>query len=105
MPEEEFLRTSRTGICARSGSSILLYDGRIDSWRPVVKHTGYNFEHLQVSADARKRAVLDMTVEIVRGVDSPTRTLTLQPGIAFKPMASMFVQLSPPLRRHEDAAQ
>jgi hypothetical protein len=70
-----------------------------------VKHTGYNFEHFQLSTDARKRAVLDMTVEIAHGVDSPTRTLTLQPGIAFKPMASMFAQLSPTIQRDEDAAQ
>ena len=71
----------------------------------MVKHTGCNFEHFQVSTDARKRAVLDMTVEVARGVDSPTRTLTLAPGIAFKPMASMFVQLSPTIKRDEDAAQ
>jgi hypothetical protein len=68
-------------------------------------HTGYNFEHFQLSTGARKRAVLDMTVEIAHGVDAPTRTLTLQPGIAFKPMASMFVQLSPTIQRDEDAAQ
>ena len=52
-----------------------------------------------VSTDARKRAVLNMTVETANGVDSPTRTLTLQPGIAFKPMSSMFVQLSPTIQR------
>jgi hypothetical protein len=55
-----------------------------------------------VSTDARRRAVLDMTVEIAHGVDSPTRTLTLSPGIAFKPMSSMFVQLSPTIQRDEE---
>jgi hypothetical protein len=70
-----------------------------------VMHTGYNFGHFQVSTDARKRAVLDMSVEVAHGVDSPTRSLTLQPGIAFKPMASVFVQLSPTIQRDEDAAQ
>jgi acetolactate synthase regulatory subunit len=82
-----------------------LGDDRLTRGGPVVKHTGYNFEHFQVSTDARKRAVLDMTVEAARGVDSPTRTLTMQPGIAFKPMTSMFVQLSPTIQRDEDAAQ
>jgi hypothetical protein len=38
-------------------------------------------------------------------VDSPTRSLTLSPGIAFKPMSSMFVQLSPTFNRYQDAAQ
>ena len=42
-------------------------------------------------------------MEIAHGVDSPTRTLS--PGMAFKSMASMFVQLSPTIRRDEDAAQ
>jgi hypothetical protein len=82
-----------------------LDDDRLTRGGPAVKHTGYNFEHFQVSTDARKRAVLDMTVEVAHGVDSPTRTLTLSPGIAFKPMASMFVQLSPTIQRDEDAAQ
>jgi hypothetical protein len=82
-----------------------LDDDRLTRGGPVVKHTGYNFEHFQLSTDARKRAVLDMTVEVAHGVDSPARTLTLQPGIAFKPMASMFVQLLPTIQRDEDAAQ
>jgi hypothetical protein len=82
-----------------------LDDDRLTRGGPVVKHTGYNFGHFQVSTDARKRAVLDMSVEVAHGVDSPTRTLKLSPGIAFKPMANMFVQLSPTFNRDEDAAQ
>jgi hypothetical protein len=80
-------------------------DDRLTRGGPAVMHTGYNFGHFQVSTDARKRAVLDMTVEATHGVDSPTRSLTLQPGVAFKPMASMFLQLSPTIQRDEDAAQ
>ena len=46
-----------------------------------------------------------MLVGVAHGVDAPTRTLTLKPGIAFKPMASVFVQLSPTYQTDEDAAQ
>ncbi len=80
-------------------------DDRLTRGGPAVMHTGYNLGQIEISTDARKRAVLDMLVGVAHGVDAPTRTLTLKPGIAFKPMASVFVQLSPTYQTDEDAAQ
>ena len=80
-------------------------DDRLTRGGPVVKRTGYDFGHVQVSTDPRQRAVFDLSVELARGVDSPTHTLILSPGIALKPAASVFVQLSPSYVVDEDAAQ
>ena len=80
-------------------------DDRLTRGGPAVKRTGYDEAHVQVSTDARKRAVLDMTVEVGHGVNSPTHTLILQPGLALKPMASVFVQFSPTFFTDETPAQ
>src|SRR5450432_1257624 len=80
-------------------------DDRLTRGGPAVMHTGYNLGQIEIATDARKRAVLDMLVAVAHGVDSPTRTLTLKPGVAFKPMTSMFVQLSPSFQSDQDAAQ
>ena len=80
-------------------------DDRLTRGGPVVKRTGYDFGHLQLSTDARQRAVFDMSVETSRGIDADTRSLTLSPGMALKPAASVFVQISPTFNVDEDAAQ
>ena len=80
-------------------------DDRLTRGGPVVKRTGYTFGHLQLSTDPRQRAVFDVSVEAARGVSSPTHSFTLQPGVAFKPAASVFIQFSPFFNRDEDAAQ
>ena len=80
-------------------------DDRLTRGGPAVMHTGYDLGQIEISTDARKRAVLDMLVAVAHGVDSPTRTLTLKPGVAFKPMASVFVQFSPTFQSDQDAAQ
>ncbi|HXT48528.1 MAG TPA: hypothetical protein VN717_07785, partial [Gemmatimonadaceae bacterium] len=80
-------------------------DDRLTRGGPAVKRTGYDLGHFEVSTDARGRAVLDMAVEVGHGIEASTHTLTLQPGVAFKPMASMFVQLSPTFQKDETAAQ
>jgi hypothetical protein len=80
-------------------------DDRLTRGGPAVMHTGYDLGQVEVSTDARKRAVLDLLVSASHGVDAPTRSLTIKPGIAFKPMASVFVQLSPSISRDEDPAQ
>ena len=80
-------------------------DDRLTRGGPVVKRTGYDFGHLQVSTDPRQSAVFDFSLELARGVDSPTHTLILSPGVALKPAASVFVQLSPSYVVDEDAAQ
>jgi hypothetical protein len=80
-------------------------DDRLTRGGPVVKRTGYNFGHVQVSTDPRQRAVFDMSVEAARGVGSPTHTFIFQPGVAVKPAATVFVQFSPFYIADEDAAQ
>jgi hypothetical protein len=80
-------------------------DDRLTRGGPAVQRTGYDLGHFQVSTDARQRAVLDMSVEIGHGVQSPTHTLILQPGLALKPMASVFVQFSPTYMTDETPAQ
>jgi hypothetical protein len=80
-------------------------DDRLTRGGPVVKRAGYTFGHVQVSTDPRRRAVFDVSVEGSRGIDAPTHSFTLQPGIAIKPAASIFVQLSPGFNMDEDAAQ
>ena len=80
-------------------------DDRLTRGGPVVKRTGYDFGHVQVSTDPRQAAVFDLSVELARGVDSPTHTFILSPGVALKPATSVFVQLSPSYVIDEDAAQ
>ncbi len=81
------------------------YDDRLTRGGPVVKRAGYDVGSLEVSTDARRKAVFDFTVQAVRGVGAPTRSLTLEPGVALKPAANVFIQLSPSWSRDEDAAQ
>jgi uncharacterized protein DUF5916/cellulose/xylan binding protein with CBM9 domain len=80
-------------------------DDRLTRGGPVVKRTGYTFGHFQVSTDARQRAVFDVTFEGSRGVSAPTHMFYFSPGIALKPAASVFIQLSPGYSADEDAAQ
>lgn len=80
-------------------------DDRLTRGGPVVKRNGYRFTHLQVSTDARRRAVFDLSMQTRRGLDEPTRGLSIQPGIAFKPAASVFVQLSPSFNVDDASAQ
>jgi hypothetical protein len=80
-------------------------DDRLTRGGPVVKRAGYNFGHFQVSTDPRQRAVFDISLEAARGIDAPTHTLIISPGIAVKPMASIFVQFSPSYVADEDASQ
>ena len=80
-------------------------DDRLTRGGPVVMRAGYDFGHVQVSTDPRQRAVLNLSVESTRGVDAPTHGLTVQPGVAFKPAANVFVQLAPTYNRGQNAAQ
>ncbi len=81
------------------------YDDRLTRGGPVVKQAGYDFGHFQLSTDARRKAVFDFTVEAAKGIDAHTRTLAIMPGMALKPAANIFVQLSPTYRYDEDDAQ
>src|SRR5438552_1732022 len=71
----------------------------------VVKRTCYECGMLEISTDARQKAVFDFQVQGARGVDSDTDTLILQPGIALKPATNVFISLSPTFAADEDVAQ
>ncbi|HKJ01701.1 MAG TPA: DUF5916 domain-containing protein, partial [Longimicrobiales bacterium] len=64
------------------------YDDRHTRGGPVVKHAGDYYGHFQVSTDARRRAVFDISVNVSRGIDAPTHSLNVQPGLALKPASS-----------------
>lgn len=81
------------------------YDDRLTRGGPVVKRSGYDYGHFQVSTDARRGAVFDVSVNVSRGIDAPTRSLDIQPGIALKPMSNVFIQISPTYSRDQDDAQ
>ncbi|MFN8580340.1 MAG: DUF5916 domain-containing protein [Gemmatimonadaceae bacterium] len=82
-----------------------VFDDRLTRGGPIVKRAGYNFVHGQISTDARRRAVFDLSVERASGIEDPVHELTIQPGVALKPASNVFVQLSPSFQRSESAAQ
>ncbi len=80
-------------------------DDRLTRGGPVVKRTGYDFGHFQVSTDARAPAVFDVSLQGCRGIGDDTRSYTIRPGVALKPAANIFVQLSPSYSYDETSAQ
>ena len=80
-------------------------DDRLTRGGPVVMRTGYKFGMLEVSSDARRRAVADFTVQVGRGVNSNTHALILQPALALKPATNVFISLAPTFNADENAAQ
>ena len=80
------------------------YDDRLTRGGPTVRNWGYTFGHFQVSTDPRQRAVFDVQI---RGseADDATQTFNFRPGVAFKPTANVFVQLSPNYQFSESSAQ
>ena len=80
-------------------------DDRLTRGGPVVKRTGFNYGDIEVSTDARKRAVWDIDVQMSRGIDTDTRSFGVRPGLALKPAANVFISMSPSYNYDEDAAQ
>jgi Domain of unknown function (DUF5916) len=72
---------------------------------PVVERAGSDWGSIELSTDPRAPAVFDFAVQATRGVAAPTHGLTLSPGLALKPAANVFLQLSPTYRSDEDDAQ
>lgn len=81
------------------------YDDRLTRGGPVVRRAGFDMVHAQVSTDARRAAVFDLSLEVARGIDAPTRSFTIHPGVALKPASNVFIQLSPTYARDESDAQ
>ncbi|HVZ47186.1 MAG TPA: DUF5916 domain-containing protein [Gemmatimonadaceae bacterium] len=80
-------------------------DARLARGGPVLMRNGYRFGHFQVSTDARKPAVFDLTFEGSTGTDDPTADFTIAPGVAIKPASNVFVQLSPTWNSGTTSAQ
>jgi hypothetical protein len=81
------------------------YDDRRTRGGPVVRRAGYDVGSVQVSTDARSSAVFDVQVQAARGVGADTRSFSLRPGVALKPAANIFVQLSPSYSYDENETQ
>jgi hypothetical protein len=81
------------------------FDDRLTRGGPVVKRAGYDLASVEVSTDARSTAVFDLSAQVTRGIGDPTSGLELSPGLALKPAANIFIQLSPTYRTDENAAQ
>lgn len=80
-------------------------DDRLTRGGPVVMRTGYNYANVEVSTDARQRAVFDISVQTSKGIGADTHTLGIQPGIALKPAANVFISLSPSYSYDENPEQ
>ncbi|HKJ93859.1 MAG TPA: DUF5916 domain-containing protein, partial [Longimicrobiales bacterium] len=80
-------------------------DDRLTRGGPVVERAGFDVGNIEVSTDPRAPAVFDVQVQAARGVGAPTHSLMLAPGIALKPAANVFIQLSPTYASDEDDAQ
>ena len=90
--------------------SFVIHNAAVDDDRqtrggPVTMHDGYNFLHLQLSTDPRQAMVLDFTARTAKGLSDGTRMITWQPGMALKPMPSLYVQLAPSYNMAETATQ
>jgi len=85
--------------------SMPVDDDRLTRGGPVTMHDGYNFFHLQISTDPRQPVVLDMTSRVAKGLTDGTVMRNWQPGIALKPMPSLYVQLAPSYNMSENATQ
>ena len=72
---------------------------------PAVQRAGFDLGSVELSTDPRAPAVFDFAVQAQRGVEAPTSGFTLSPGLALKPAANVFLQLSPTYRTDEDDAQ
>lgn len=60
---------------------------------------------VQVSTDARSAAVFDVMVQGATGVGDDTHAFTFSPGLALKPAANVFIQLSPTYNLDQNAEQ
>ncbi|HEX9109541.1 MAG TPA: DUF5916 domain-containing protein, partial [Longimicrobiales bacterium] len=101
--EYDFLNYWRLrGIWIRDVPS---YDDRLTRGGPVVMRTGYDVWQGEISSDARKPVVADLTLTAVPGIGANTRAYTVSPGVALKPAPNVFIQLSPTFSTDEQAAQ
>jgi hypothetical protein len=80
-------------------------DDRLTRGGPVVRRNGYHIGQIEVSTDARSRAVFDLSVEGGPGIGDGTRSFTVAPGVALKPASNVFISLTPSFNWDESSAQ
>ena len=80
-------------------------DDRATRGGPVAKADGYTYGNVELSTDPRSMAVFNLSVNASRGENEPTRRLGFQPGLALKPMSSLYIQLAPSFAVSDNAAQ
>lgn len=80
-------------------------DDRLTRGGPVVIRSGYKVGQIQLSTDARDRAVFNISVAGGPGVGARTHMLNIAPGVAVKPLSNVFISLTPTFNSGEDDAQ
>ena len=80
-------------------------DDRLTRGGPVVMRTGYKLGMVQISTDARARAVFDVSVQGGPSVGGRGHQLEIAPGIALKPASNVFISLTPRFDSGQDDAQ
>ncbi len=82
-----------------------VYDDKLTRGGPVEVRSGYRDGMIQISSDARDRAVWNVSVEGGPGIGAHTHQLTISPGVALKPASSVFISLTPTFNTGENDAQ
>jgi len=80
-------------------------DDRLTRGGPVVQRNGYHASQIEISTDARSRAVFDFSVSPSWGIGDSTRAISIAPGVALKPASNVFVSLTPTFSWDENSAQ
>jgi hypothetical protein len=80
-------------------------DDRLTRGGPVVRRNGYHVGQLEISTDARSRAVFDLSVSPSWGIGDSTRAISISPGVALKPASNVFISLTPSFTWDENSAQ
>ncbi|GAC1647327.1 MAG: hypothetical protein NVS4B3_01190 [Gemmatimonadaceae bacterium] len=78
-------------------------DDRLMRGGPVVKRTGYDFLATTVSTDARRVAVVSVSAQHSRAIDSPAQRWALFPTVALKPASNVYLSLAPAFDSDEDS--
>ncbi|MEO7043547.1 MAG: DUF5916 domain-containing protein [Gemmatimonadaceae bacterium] len=80
-------------------------DDKLTRGGPVETRAGYKIAMGELSTDPRGRAVFDISVQGGPSIGEPGSQLTIGPGIALKPVSSVFVSLTPTFSSSTSGAQ
>jgi len=80
-------------------------DDKLTRGGPVVTRAGYKFLMGELSTDPRGRAVFDISVQGGPSVGEKGNQLSIGPGVALKPVSSVFISLTPTFSSSTNGAQ